>query len=244
MTNGTNGSDDRFAQTYETLRELIVLGHLAPGARIVEAHLAEELAVSRTPVRSALQRLQQEGYIVISPDRRKSRTVVAPLTRDDATELFGVVGEIEGLCARRATQGGRHSREKLVTDLEAINDDLLACIRVAQPDKGNIFDVDAWFHQRYVTEGAGPRLMQIHDAIKPQAERYIRIYINALVDKIGESVEEHAATIRAIASGDPNQAQRAVQVNWRNAASRLAAVIEEGGERGNWAEFIRSPKRA
>ena len=242
---GRNGDpDDRFVQTYETLRELIVLGHLAPGTRIVEAHLAEELSVSRTPVRSALQRLQQEGYIVMSPDRRKSRTVVAPLTRDDASELFGIVGEIEGLCARRAAAAEKGVREELVAELQAINKDLLACLGGSQPDKGKIFELDSWFHRRYVIAGAGPRLMQLHKAVKPQAERYIRIYINALVDRIGESVEEHTDTVEAIASGSLDEAQHAVQVNWRHAASRLCEVIQEGGERGNWAKFIRSPSKA
>ncbi len=49
---------------YEQLRHLIVHGHLAPGSRIVESDVAGRLGVSRTPVRGALQRLQQEGYIV------------------------------------------------------------------------------------------------------------------------------------------------------------------------------------
>ena len=54
---------DRPAQVYAQLRTLIVQGKLAPGSRIIETDIAELLGVSRTPVREAIQRLQQEGYV-------------------------------------------------------------------------------------------------------------------------------------------------------------------------------------
>jgi DNA-binding GntR family transcriptional regulator len=56
--------EDRIVQAYEKLRDLIVWGRLAPGTRIIESDVAGRLGISRTPVRSALQRLQQEGYIL------------------------------------------------------------------------------------------------------------------------------------------------------------------------------------
>jgi DNA-binding GntR family transcriptional regulator len=97
-----------------------------------------------------------------------------------------------------------------------------------------LFDLDQAFHGGYVDGVGGPRLVALHHAIKPQVERYARLYISALVDELGTSVQEHAAIIRAIAAGDPAAAQRAVETNWRNAASRLAQVIAEHGERGIW----------
>ena len=59
----TPTGSDRASQAYRRLRELIVHGRLAPGARIIETEVAGKLGISRTPVRAALQRLQQEGYI-------------------------------------------------------------------------------------------------------------------------------------------------------------------------------------
>src|SRR5690242_3834094 len=70
------------------IRELIVRGRLAPGSWVVEADLADHLKMSRTPVRSALHLLLREGYIVEQKGRTKSRMTVAPLTKEDAQEIY------------------------------------------------------------------------------------------------------------------------------------------------------------
>jgi DNA-binding GntR family transcriptional regulator len=70
--------------------------------------------------------------------------------------------------------------------------------------------------------------------VKPQAERYIRMYISLLVSDITASVAEHEAIIAAIESGDADAAEAGVETNWRHAADRLSHVIEVAGERGSW----------
>src|SRR3989442_12200220 len=95
-------SDDRVSATYRRLRELIVGGRLAAGARLIETELASRLGVSRTPVRAALLRLAQEGYILSPGAGRRARPAVAALTREDAPGLFNIIAEVEGLAARPA----------------------------------------------------------------------------------------------------------------------------------------------
>ena len=219
---------------YQTLRELIVRGQLAPGARIVETDVATRLRVSRTPVRGALQRLQQEGYIIDSPALRQSRPTVAPLTREDAMELFSIVAEIEGLAARCAAQLDTAPRTRLVTTLGTVNERLAKAARAKVPKHDLLYELDERFHRAYVEAAAGPRLRALHDAVKPQAERYERLYVSLLSRGLAPSVNEHAAIIRAIRGGDADAAQRAVQANWRNAADRLGRVISSVGERGQW----------
>lgn len=225
---------DRVSSAYQQLRELIVRGRLAPGTRVIESDVAQRLGVSRTPARGALQRLQQEGYVMAMEGGKQARLLVAPLTEEDAGELFDIVGSIEGLAARRAAALPRRERDALVRELEHINRDLEAAARKDRPSQNEIFDLDAAFHRRYVEAAAGPRLLALHDAVKPQAERYIRLYVSFLVDEIGSSVSEHAITTRRIAEGDVEGAQDAVEINWRNAAERLNEVIAVVGERGNW----------
>jgi DNA-binding GntR family transcriptional regulator len=122
----------------------------------------------------------------------------------------------------------------VVDELKHLNDQLALAARAPRPDALRIFDLDTTFHRRYVEGGAGPRLIALHDAVKPQAERYIRLYTSALVDEIAKSVEEHTAIIERIDSGNADGAQRAVIRNWRNAAGRLSRVIATLGERGSW----------
>lgn len=231
---GPDQGVNRDTQAYEQIRELIVHGRLAPGTRIIETEVARRLDVSRTPVRSALQRLQQEGYIITSGNGRQMRPSVAPLTREDAWELFGIVGVIEGLASRQAAALEAEPRAGLVSALQAVNRRLLQAIEPEQLDRNLLFTLDTDFHQTYVAASAGPRLRMLHDAIKPQAERYVRLYTSALWGEVGTSVQEHKLIIDAISAGDEEGAQSAVQENWRNAALRLNQVIDSVGERGSW----------
>ena len=232
MATPISATRDRGQQAYTKLRKLIVHGRLAPGSRLIETEIAERLRLSRTPVRSALQRLMQEGYISDPGKGRQSRPFVAPLTKDDAHELFHIVGELEGLAAWRAARLAH--RRRLVNKLNRLNAKLHSEIKTPGPSKERIHQVDTKFHRCYVEGGAGPRLLALHDAIKPQAERYTRLYIGALMDQITLSVDEHQATIDAIEDGEADRAQLAVQTNWRNAAERLGEVIERAGELGSW----------
>lgn len=225
---------DRSSAAYHELRELIVRGRLAPGNRLIEAEVAERLGVSRTPVRAAFQRLEQEGYIVSSGDGGRNRVWVAPLTRDDSAELLYIIGQIEGLAARWAGQLAADARGRLSRELASINGSLELASGRDRPDQNEIFELDRRFHRAYVEAGAGPRLLALHDSIKPQAERYTRVYISSLVTEIHTSVEEHEVIVDAIREGRATEAERSVQTNWRNAAARLASVIDSVGERGSW----------
>jgi DNA-binding GntR family transcriptional regulator len=74
----------------------------------------------------------------------------------------------------------------------------------------------------------------LHSAVKPQAERYERLYVSYLAGEIATSVTEHEAIIGTIAAGDAEGAKAAVEHNWHNAAERLGRVIERVGDRGRW----------
>ena len=222
---GNSGRVDRPKQVYEQLRTLIVHGRLAPGSRLVETDIATRFSVSRTPVRGALQRLQQEGYILDSPSMRQSRPTVAPLTKEDAAELFDIVAELEGLAAHSAAQLPPGKRQALAKDLTGINNEFRRAASVSRPDHNRLWDLDEKFHKRYVEVGAGLRLKALHTSVKPQAERYERLYVSFLSGEILTSAVEHEVIIEAIAAGRAEAAKQAVHTNWHNAAERLGRVI-------------------
>lgn len=231
---GAGGRGESVNRAYDQLRELIVHGRLAPGSRIIESDLAAWLGLSRTPTRSALHRLQQEGYVVALDRTKERRLTVAPLTQSDAMELFQIVGQLEGMAAGATAERPAVERAELVTRLRALNADLASVGRATPADSPQLFDLDNAFHRTYVEAGAGARLLALHDAIKPQAERYARLYVSYLVNEISTSVAEHEVINRCLEAGDPEAARLAVENNWRNAAQRLSRVIGTHGERGSW----------
>lgn len=229
---GEQGNSVRTA--FRRIRDLIVRGHLAPGSRIVEADLAQALGVSRTPIRGALHMLQRDGYIVAVSNDSKPRLAVAPLTKDDARELYQMVGALEGLAARRTDALAKGARVQLTEKLERWNNQLRRLAEAHEADPNLIFDYDTQFHRLIVEATAGARLKGMHEAIKPQIERYGRLYATVIIDHLGESVREHEAIIAAIAKGQGEAAEQAVRLNWQHGAERLAKVIVMFGERGRW----------
>ena len=229
-----SGPLDLVSQAYLRIRDLIGSGRLAPGTRIVEIDLAERLEISRTPVRSALQRLQQEGWVAASDSGKQLRMVVSPLTQEDARELFRIIGALEGLAAATAAALPEPGRSALVGELRELNDSLRREAAGAAADPRRVYELHSAIHVRLVDAIHSPRLRSQHSAIKPQAYRYRQIYSAALIPLVPSAAEEHDAVLLAIAAGDPARAEDATRANWANAADRMAQIIETWGEKGSW----------
>jgi len=226
---------DHVSHVYQQLRRLIVSGQLPPGARIAERAVVARMGLSRTPVRSALHRLQQEGFVASVGRTGDQRLIVTPLTQHDGRELFLIVGHLEGLAAREAASLPADERKLLVKQLRAKNKALSVAARQRGYDSAaSVMELDEDFHRGYVEHVVGPRLRALHRSTKPQIERYVRLYVNVLIDTLPTSVKEHDVIIDAIARGNAEAAQRAVETNWRNAAVRLTRMIGQHGERGIW----------
>jgi DNA-binding GntR family transcriptional regulator len=218
---------------FREIRELIVHGRMAPGTLVLEGDLADRLNMSRTPVRAAIQLLQRDGYVLGQRGPTKSRMIVAPLTKEDANELYLIIGRIECIAGRNAAVRPAEIREKLTNELENINKHLLFIAN----DKGianQIFELDRNFHRAIVTVGAGSRLSTLHHAIEPQAERYWRLYASSIADDLHLSVAEHSNVVDALRRGDACAVERSLQMNWVKGAERLGQVIDIFGERGSW----------
>jgi len=224
----TLASDD----AYVRLRDLIVSGRLAPGSRLVEASLATALGISRTPVRSAIQRLRQEGYVVSDESLARAVPLVAPLRREDGRELFELLGKMESLAARRAAELPDRDRLALADRLAAINRQLAECApQITVEDVARLHFLHGEFHRELVRTAAGPRLRASHNAMNAQAERYERVY-SSLVAETPDSVREHEAIIDAIRRADGPAAEMATERNWTGSAVRLMRVIARAVEFG------------
>lgn len=219
---------------FQAIRQLIVHGRIAPGSWIVEGDLCEHLQMSRTPVRGALYLLQREGYVIEQRNASKSRMIVAPLTKEDANELYPIIGRIEGLAGRRAAGLSESEREALAVKLEAVNAKLEKIASGGSYNGLDIFDLDHEFHRLVVSAGSGPRLSALHRAIEPQTERYWRLYASSIIGELYLSVSEHEEIIAALREGDAQRLERSLSANWENGCRRLEKVIDIYGERGSW----------
>ena len=219
---------------FQQIRDLVVHGRLAPGSWIVEGSLCEHLNMSRTPVRGALYLLQREGYVIEHRNGSKSRMIVAPLTKEDANELYPIIGRIEGLAGRNAALLPEPERAELAAKLKRVNGRLAQIAEDRGQNGPNIFDLDHEFHRLVVSAASGPRLRALHQAIEPQTERYWRLYASSIIGELHLSVAEHEAIVAALEEGNPDRLERALSVNWENGCLRLAKVIDIYGERGSW----------
>jgi DNA-binding GntR family transcriptional regulator len=200
----------------------------------VEGDLCKHLNMSRTPVRGALYLLQREGYVQELRNTSKSRMVVSSLTKEDANELYPIIGRLEGLAGRQAAQLPDPVRMELAEKLKQINARLIRIAQQRTLEGSSIFDLDREFHRLIVNAGAGPRLMTLHRAIEPQTERYWRLYASSIINNLTASTEEHEAIINALVSSDADRLEAALTLNWENGCRRLAHVIDVFGERGSW----------
>jgi len=225
---------DSVTSAFLKLRDLIVQGQISPGSWVVEAELAERLGLSRTPIRGALQLLQREGFITEQRGGKKSRLRISPLTKEDAHELYMIVGNIEGMAGALTASLSQDRRDELCKTLQELNQRLGGIAVTKKVELRLVFEIDTRFHHEIVAASAGPRLLVLHKMMKPQIERYWRLYAHTIIQDLHHSVSEHEEIIAAIASGSVKATERALANNWKHGAERIHQLIDLFGERGSW----------
>jgi DNA-binding GntR family transcriptional regulator len=219
---------------YDRVHALIVRGRLLPGTRVTEADVAKELRVSRTPAREALRRLQQERLLVPTgaTDGAKVRLAVAPMTADEARELYTAAGALEGVIARTVADHDAHERLALSVELARAQAAFRREATKRAPDWDRLFELHHAFHALLRSRLAGPRLRLLLDGLRPHLDRYEYFYGRLHGSGFEATFEEHDAIVAAIESGRADVAERAVRANWFNGADRLAKVVQRAGEAG------------
>jgi DNA-binding GntR family transcriptional regulator len=181
------------------LREDVLAGRLAAGARLSQESLAEQFKVSRVPIRDALRQLQAEGLVVGNP---RLGSTVAELSAGDLEELYDMRLALEPAVARLATPRLRAS------DLAAMRRHL-----DVMSSSGELstewFSAHAAFHHVLNVRSGRERMCALADSLRAQTERYLRVYRVALqrADEIGA---EHELIYRTASEGDADAVAAAV----------------------------------
>ncbi|GGK99567.1 GntR family transcriptional regulator [Deinococcus radiotolerans] len=197
---------------YAQLSTWIIDGTLHPEEPLRDQDIAEQLGVSRTPVREALRRLEDEGLIETALNRW---TRVAPLHPGQATELYPVVEALEELALRLAAA---HLTPADLTLLRAANQQLAQATE--RRDAGAAVAADVAFHAVWITRSGNQALQQTLHGLKRKLRRIERAYFDAA--SAGQaSVAEHDLIITALHHGQTDQAVMALRANWQGSLQRL-----------------------
>lgn len=193
------------------IREMILRGDLAPGQRVAEAPLAEQLGMSRTPVRQALPLLANEGLLAEHDTRG---FVVRAFTADDVLDAIDVRGTLEGLAARRVAEKGasRAFLRELRNCLED-GDAILGKRRVEEADEANYAEMNQRFHSLILSEAGSPILgeaIERNNRIPfagPQALAFDRGNLDRMYDQLRYAHRQHYGLVEAFERGQGARAE-------------------------------------
>ncbi|HHP50800.1 MAG TPA: GntR family transcriptional regulator [Moorella mulderi] len=206
---------------FEALKEAILEGHLKTGEKLMEIQLAEELGVSRTPVREAIRKLEQEGLVVIIPHKG---AFVADLSMKDIADLFEVRAALESLAAalacERATEEELEEMERLLMEIGK---------GVEEENLEYTIEVDTKFHEVLYQASRNALLVKIINNLQEKIQTY-RTTSLSMPGRMAEALEEHRRLLEAIAAREVDLAQRLAQEHIENAANRVMEAIRTRGK--------------
>ena len=228
MTYGdlAQGATTKADGAYLEMRNQILLGTLEPGSRVDYVQLSAALGVSITPLREALRRLEADHLVIRSAHRD---VVIAPLTREEATDLVAVRRELDLLAARLAAVemtpeelAGARALAASRDEDEALRYLLAAGLPVAV---GGVHNVNRAFHRMIYCGSHNQVLIQYRDAISTRTERYVIMarQLAAIPAKVYRSL--HERLLAALEARDEAAAADLMRAHYRDLDLDFADVI-------------------
>lgn len=199
----------------DQLRERILDGSFLPGEQLHEAHIAEQLEVSRGPLREAMQRLSQEGLVV---SHRNRGTFVIELSRSDIIEIFGARKVFELAAAHTVRTGPASDRAAAVARLREI------VARMPEyalsSNWTELAKIDLEFHTSLVASTANARLSRSYQILAGETRICLTNLKNAY--PVGYAlVEEHERIVELLEGDDADELQKAIEFHLDSAVDVL-----------------------
>lgn len=177
----------------DQLEQEILSGELAPGSRLDEVSLAARFKVSRTPVREAVRQLAASDLVIIRP---RQTPIVAPMSVQTLLQMFEVMAELEGLCARLATRRiTMEASDRLVETQSGLKNAL------EKRDVKLFYDINHDFHEIIYDASASQFLANQTRSMRNRLAPFRR-HVTAQPGRMALTIVEHQAVIDAITSGD------------------------------------------
>jgi DNA-binding GntR family transcriptional regulator len=216
IDSGVLRTRSRASFVYDSLRDAIWEGRFAHGERLREEEIARALGVSRTPVREALQRLQQRGLLAVGPGRG---LIIAQLTKQQVHQLYSMRTILEGSAARFAAQHANAAEIDILYHLQrqlaGAGDDALMLVKLNRRFHQAIYEAA---HNQYLMQA----LEALHDSLVLLHSTTFRV-----PNRRRESDEEHRLIVAAIERRDPDQAEKAARQHIEQAQrTRFEAIMK------------------
>ena len=213
------GYDLLSKKVYRILKKEIIKGAFKPGDKILEAKIANQMGISRTPVREAIRILAAEGFVTLNPNQG---VLVRSFSIENVREILQIHSVLEGLAASLSceviNEEDLKELENCVNKMEKL---------VNKKDSLAYSEVDLKFHELIVNNCRNKQLIQMRKNISDQAQRY-RISSLNIPRRLKESLKEHQKILEAFKTKDPKKADSMSQKHIQNALKNiLVNVIEE-----------------
>lgn len=206
-------------KAYAAIKDAILSLKLKPGTPLVETQLAEELGISKTPVRAALEELEREGFVTRILFKG---TYVTEVTLRDLVEIFQLRAVLEGLAARLATP--LFSPE----ELDHIEHNLTAAeAALAAGDLPLCSQLGKSLHDAIIDKTESQRLILIIRTLDDHVQRF-RMLSDQIGGRLNKSVREHRRVLEALRRQDPIAAEQAMRDHLYSVLQDLSAP--EGSE--------------
>jgi len=205
----------------DALEEEIVNGKLRPGDRLDEAALAERFAVSRTPIREAFKALVGSGLVETIPNRG---TFVASLGLPQLIEMFEVMAELEGMCARLAA---RRISERQTSELQSLLDSCATAQQQGDPDA--YYYENERFHDCIYRASHNAFLAQQARQLQTRLKPYRRLQLRVR-NRAARSLEEHRRIVEAILAGDGRSAEQHIKDHVQIQGERFTDFVATVGD--------------
>jgi len=208
-------------QVAQRLRQMLVEGRIAPGAKLNERELAEGLNVSRTPLREAIKMLAAEGLVELLPNRG---AIAVSLTEDDILNTFEVMAGLEGQAGELAAQ--RVTPEELA-EIQAMQFEMMAAY--TRRDLSAYYAINARIHAAIAAAAKNPVLVAVYQQVNARLQA-LRFRSNQDGEKWKRAVKEHEKMIEALVAHDGNAMREILQQHLRNKRDVVLEQLREAGK--------------
>jgi DNA-binding GntR family transcriptional regulator len=213
-------------QVAHRLRQMLVEGQIAPGAKLNERELSELLNVSRTPLREAIKMLAAEGLVELVPNRG---AIAVSLSEADVLNTFEVMAGLEGLSGELAAQ--RITAAELA-EIQAMQFEMMAAY--TRRDLSSYYTLNARIHDAINAAAKNPVLASVYNQVNARLQA-LRFRSNQDGEKWKRAMKEHERMIEALAAHDGAAMREVQQAHLRNKRDVVLEQLREMHAQGDAA---------